>query len=323
MHKHEGPVAASKEAVKESEAVIAKDPVLKKETSKEDKAATIMAKLADLRSNLSKEEREEYEKFRSDPKKIKLDQDNKGQDSDVIEVKPDPESSEGSKPVKKTSKLNTVGRRPAAAAMMGERGSQLEAFYKRNERSEAEHRQRSRQRIDRSRTRSRSRSRDRDSRSRRPESSRKRSDSPFSVAYENWRKYKQAERCMYETVNRKRDIFDKRPEDHPQYPEEWRIFWEKRYQEIQAQGKNADAYDYKPDWIPYWKRKVEDLYRTEVRVKTQDLMKKFNLKSDQEPKRVDFNDKPRPNGSNGMSFEIFAFHPKAQWIFSWIFVSPR
>ena len=32
-----------------------------------------MAKLADLRSNLSKEEREEYEKFRSNPSKMKDD----------------------------------------------------------------------------------------------------------------------------------------------------------------------------------------------------------------------------------------------------------
>ena len=96
---------------------------------------------------------------------------------------------------------------------------------------------------------------------------------------------------MEDGVLRKKDIYDKRPEDHPQYPEEWRIFWEKRYQEIQAEGKDADGYDYKPDWIPYWAKKVEDLYQNEIRTKVTDLMKKFNLKSDKEPVRVDNNEK--------------------------------
>ena len=96
---------------------------------------------------------------------------------------------------------------------------------------------------------------------------------------------------MFDSVQRKKDIYDKRPEDHPQYPEEWRIFWEKRYQEIQSQGKNPDNYDYKPDWIPYWAKKVEDLYRNEIRTKTQDLLKKFNLKTEAEPIRVNESDK--------------------------------
>ena len=92
---------------------------------------------------------------------------------------------------------------------------------------------------------------------------------------------------MYDAVQRKKDIFDKRPEDHPQYPEEWRIFWEKRYQEVQAEGKNADQYDYKPDWIPYWAKKVDELYQNEIKTKTQDLLNKFDLRTEKEPIRVD------------------------------------
>ncbi len=67
-----------------------------------------------------------------------------------------------------------------------------------------------------------------------------------------------------ETVDRKKEIYDKRPEDHPQYPEEWRIFWEKRYRELLSQGKDAENYDYKADWIPFWAKRVEDLYNHEV-----------------------------------------------------------
>ena len=93
---------------------------------------------------------------------------------------------------------------------------------------------------------------------------------------------------MFDTVNRKKDIYDKRPEDHPQYPDEWRLFWEKRYKELQSQGKDADNYDYKPDWIPYWAKRAEELYREEIRVKALDLMQKYGLKSELEPTREEF-----------------------------------
>ena len=49
-----------------------------------------MAKLADLRSNLSKEEKEEYEKFKTDPSKLK------NSDTDDIEVVGEKTSSRGS-----------------------------------------------------------------------------------------------------------------------------------------------------------------------------------------------------------------------------------
>lgn len=109
---------------------------------------------------------------------------------------------------------------------------------------------------------------------------------------------------MLDAINRKKDIYDARPEDHPQYPEEWRIFWEKRYKEVEAQGKNADKYDYKTDWIPYWQRKVSDLYRNETRTKTEDLLRKYDLKSDQEPFREQFVDKRSRNAEGNISFKV-------------------
>ena len=64
--------------------------------------------------------------------------------------------------------------------------------------------------------------------------------------------------------------------------------------EIQNQGKDADNYDYKPDWIPYWAKKSHELYKKEIHVKTQDLLKKFDLKSADEPLREDFEHLNRP-----------------------------
>ena len=42
----------------------------------------------------------------------------------------------------------------------------------------------------------------------------------------------QSDSCFFNNfqVATRREIFDKRPEDHPAYGEEWRIFWEKRWE---------------------------------------------------------------------------------------------
>ena len=53
-------------------------------------------------------------------------------------------------------------------------------------------------------------------------------------------------------------------EDHPAYPEEWRVFWENRYKELQAEGTDADNYDYKEEWIPYWEKRVSQIFEEEV-----------------------------------------------------------
>ena len=99
---------------------------------------------------------------------------------------------------------------------------------------------------------------------------------------------------MLDGVQRKREIYDKRPEDHPDYPEEWRLFWEKRYKELQAQGKDADNHDYKTEWIPYWGKRVQEIYEAETKVKTESMLHKYELKSPNEPKKEDFPDLQQP-----------------------------
>ena len=69
---------------------------------------------------------------------------------------------------------------------------------------------------------------------------------------------------MIDGMNRRKGIYDKRPEDHPKYPMEWGEFWEKRYKELQLQGLDADNHDYKSEWIPHWGKRVTDMYKEEV-----------------------------------------------------------
>lgn len=148
------------------------------------------------------------------------------------------------------------------------------------------HKEREQQQVSPKRSGLRSRSR-----SRTPERPRRRqrSGSPYSKAFEKWKKFKQSEKVMLGNLDRKREIYDKRPEDHPNYPEEWKIFWERRYKELQAEGRDADSHDYKSEWIPFWARRVNELFEDELKVKTQSLLLEFDLTNPAEPRRSDFN----------------------------------
>ena len=96
----------------------------------------------------------------------------------------------------------------------------------RDKREEEKGRKRSRSR-DRKRSRSRERKRSRERR-------RERSTSPYVLAMEQWTKFKKSESVMLAQLQKRREIFDKRPEDHPRYGDEWKLFWEKRYKELQV-----------------------------------------------------------------------------------------
>ena len=69
---------------------------------------------------------------------------------------------------------------------------------------------------------------------------------------------------MLSSINRRKDIYDKRPEDHPNYGEEWKLFWEDRYRELEMQGKDTENHDYKSEWIPHWGKRVEEIFQKEV-----------------------------------------------------------
>ena len=118
--------------------------------------------------------------------------------------------------------------------------------------------------------------------------SRSRSISPYVIAMQNWNKFKTMESVMLKKVKTKREVFQKRPEDHPSYGDEWKLFWKNKYNELVIMGRDPKTHDYKSDWIPYWEKKLADMFDQEVLDKTDDLMKKFNLPSVNEPKREDY-----------------------------------
>lgn len=78
--------------------------------------------------------------------------------------------------------------------------------------------------------------------------------------------------------------FEKNPEKHPQYPEEWKVFWNKRYKEIQSEGKDPAKHDFKPEWIVFWTKRMKEIHEDDLKKRKEILKDKFGLPSDTEPK---------------------------------------
>jgi len=110
----------------------------------------------------------------------------------------------------------------------------------------------------------------------------------YVEAMEKWKRFKQSETVMLSSINRKRDIYDKRPEDHPAYPEEWKLFWERRYKELLEQGRDTDNHDYKTEWIPHWAKRVNAIFDEEAKQSTAELLSQFNLETAEEPLKANF-----------------------------------
>jgi zinc finger CCCH domain-containing protein 13 len=75
-------------------------------------------------------------------------------------------------------------------------------------------------------------------------------------------------------------IYEKNPEKHPLYGEEWKTFWSERYKELTRAGKDAAGYDYKPEWVSFWMKRMKELLVTDIRAKKADLRKKYDLTLD-------------------------------------------
>lgn len=50
-----------------------------------------------------------------------------------------------------------------------------------------------------------------------------------------------------------------KPENYPNYQDEWKLFWQKRYNFLVSRGHDATGYNYKPDWNQYWMKRAEQL----------------------------------------------------------------
>ena len=95
-----------------------------------------------------------------------------------------------------------------------------------------------------------------------------------------WAKLERELSVLEDTLERKRQFYVKRPEDHPHYADEWKAFWQRRYLELKAEGKDPAGYDFKPEWILFWHGRMKELDRLEVATKKTELKRKYGLTGD-------------------------------------------
>ncbi|XP_075154688.1 uncharacterized protein CG7065 [Haematobia irritans] len=98
-----------------------------------------------------------------------------------------------------------------------------------------------------------------------------------------WEKY----RCMLEIhlkqMEKLQKEYEKSPEKHPQYPDEWKKFWNRRYKELQAEKKvDPNKHDYKPEWIIFWTKRMKEIFNLEVEKKKKEIKVKLGLPEEAE-----------------------------------------
>ncbi|KMZ08911.1 uncharacterized protein CG7065 [Drosophila simulans] len=100
-----------------------------------------------------------------------------------------------------------------------------------------------------------------------------------------WEKF----RCMLELqlkqLRSDTEMYESNPEKHPDYPDEWKQFWNRRYKQLQEEKKfDPNLYDYKPEWISYWKDRRIVLFDIAVNKIKKELKEKFKLGDEDEEK---------------------------------------
>lgn len=71
--------------------------------------------------------------------------------------------------------------------------------------------------------------------------------------------------------------YKKKPENHPEYKNEWTKFWNRRYFELKKEGKDPEKYDFKPEWIEFWTKRMEELFNSCIEAKKAEVLDKLGF----------------------------------------------
>lgn len=87
--------------------------------------------------------------------------------------------------------------------------------------------------------------------------------------------YEKAVDEMKGDMEKKLSYHEKNPENHPMYPDEWKKFWNRRFKELQIEGKDPSTYDFKPEWILSWSKRMQEIHVDEINEKMEKLKNKI------------------------------------------------
>lgn len=87
--------------------------------------------------------------------------------------------------------------------------------------------------------------------------------------------YEKAVEEMKIEMEKKLSYHEKNPENHPLYPDEWKKFWNRRFKELQMEGKDPNTHDFKPEWILSWSKRMQEIHDEEINEKMEKLKHKI------------------------------------------------
>lgn len=102
---------------------------------------------------------------------------------------------------------------------------------------------------------------------------------------DKWDKYKEQIRRAEETLDRALKFHEKNPEKHPAYPDEWKKFWNRRYKELQSEGKDPSKHDFKPEWIEFWNKRMRELHNEQIQQRKDEIRKRLELTDEKPPEK--------------------------------------
>lgn len=114
---------------------------------------------------------------------------------------------------------------------------------------------------------------------------------------DKWDEYKKLCKAIDNDMERVLTQHKKNPEKHSQYNDEWKKFWNKRYKELQTEGKDVTSHDFKPEWIIFWSGRMQELHQEEIKNKKEALRKRLGLPD--EPSPISFKIKKKTYGEHG------------------------
>lgn len=111
--------------------------------------------------------------------------------------------------------------------------------------------------------------------------------------------YEKAVEEMKIEMEKKLSYHEKNPENHPLYPDEWKKFWNRRFKELQIEGKDPNTYDFKPEWILSWSKRMQEIHDEEINEKTEKLKSKIlgDVNMDKSSSESPSKDSPPPSFS--------------------------
>ncbi|XP_052891793.1 uncharacterized protein CG7065-like isoform X2 [Anopheles moucheti] len=100
-----------------------------------------------------------------------------------------------------------------------------------------------------------------------------------AIAHERykWEKYRCSVDIAVTQLTKQLKDYEKNPEKHPLYSEEWKKFWNRRYKELQAEKKDPQKHNFKPEWIEFWTKRMKDLHEEDIARKKEEIRMKMNL----------------------------------------------